>query len=279
MNNNPPFISVVIPAFNESRHIANTINSLKNCEYSRKSFEIIVVDNNSTDGTKEIADKFADHSLILKDGNVGAVRNYGAKHARGEILAFLDADCIVSKDWLSNIAKLIEARPTGAFGGTCTTFDETNWMERYWLLGNGKKRQNALVGATIGIKRSVFWQVNGFDERITSGEDTDLSNKLKAHKIPINITQKLSVKHAGNANTPLSFIRRQIWHSENYLLNPKSAIKDPTFLLCLITLMSVFSIPYFAAKELIQPAMIASLTTLSVPAIFSAKRMLYAQYV
>ena len=271
-----PFISVVIPAYNESEHLEATITCLRNCEYDRDSFEIIVVDNNSTDATKEIADRYADKPLFLEHGNVGAVRNYGAKHARGEILAFLDADCLVHTDWLSNIAKLIEDQPDIAFGGTCRLLDETNWLEKYWLLGDGTKKQKDLVGATIGIQKTTFWQIDGFDETVTSGEDTDFSCRLRAHGTAVVILPDLSVKHAGNANTPWSFIRRQIWHSENYFQNPKSTIKDPTFLLCFMALVSLVSTPILALEEP-QLAFICLSAFFLIPAAFSIKRMSYAR--
>ena len=94
-----PFCSVVIPAFNEKQDIEASLSSLVNQSYPRARYEIILVDNGSTDRTPEIASAYADLILSKPDGNVGAVRNFGIASASGSVIICTDADCVVTPDW------------------------------------------------------------------------------------------------------------------------------------------------------------------------------------
>lgn len=277
-DNKWPYISIIIPAFNESQYIEKTISSLRGCEYPKDKYEIIVVDNASTDNTFEISKKIADISIQLPTGNVGAVRNFGAKKSKGDILAFIDADCTVSKEWLHNIKILIQESKNSIFGGTCVLSNKKNWIEEYWLLGNPNKKQRDLVGASIAINRSLFFSLSGFNENITSGEDTELSNRARSKKINVEITPLLTVTHMGNAKTTREFIKRQIWHSENYFLDLKESFKDPTFILCMIALL-LLSIAAFYSTHNIIYSLTNLLLFMSIVFIFSLKRMIYANFI
>jgi len=97
-------ISVIIPALNEEIYIAKCLKSLKKQSYS-KPYEIIVMDNGSTDRTREIAKKHCDRLFVEPDLELYELRNEGIKRARGDIIAQTDADCIVSKNWLKEAEK------------------------------------------------------------------------------------------------------------------------------------------------------------------------------
>src|SRR5690554_7672009 len=86
MISSTPFCSIIIPALNEEKDIAACLTSLSKQTYPRDCYEIIIVDNGSTDLTKAIASKYADHVLEKANCNVGAVRNYGVEKSTGEIL-------------------------------------------------------------------------------------------------------------------------------------------------------------------------------------------------
>lgn len=99
-------ISVIVPFLNEQKYIATCINSLLNQNFPSKEYELIFIDNNSTDNSYKIAKSLLrpqDKLLKEKTPNVYAARNTGLKHAKGEILAFTDADCLVDKSWLTQI--------------------------------------------------------------------------------------------------------------------------------------------------------------------------------
>src|SRR5512139_3857761 len=96
-------ISVVVPSYNEEKNIAACLESLSNQTIARDEYEIIVVDGNSKDRTREIAAQYADLVFIQTSRKVGGARNDGAQKAKGEILATTDADSIIPRDWLEVI--------------------------------------------------------------------------------------------------------------------------------------------------------------------------------
>src|SRR5690554_3348158 len=100
-NMDSKFISVIVPAHNEEKYISQCLESLTTQDYPKNLYEVIVVDNNSADKTSEIAANFDVKIIQQSTGPVGAVRNAGAEKAQGEYLAFIDADCIASPNWLS----------------------------------------------------------------------------------------------------------------------------------------------------------------------------------
>jgi glycosyltransferase involved in cell wall biosynthesis len=96
-------ISVIVPTYNEEQNISICLQSLNRQTLPRDTYEIIVVDGNSKDRTREIASTFADQVFVQTSKKVGGARNDGAMVARGEILATTDADCVLPEDWLERI--------------------------------------------------------------------------------------------------------------------------------------------------------------------------------
>ncbi len=113
MNNKTqfPFISIVIPAWNAQRTLRDCLDSLKNLNYPKERMEILIVDGLSTDNTREIA---ASYDLTMVDNPKKSHRtgvNRGFKCAKGELVAYADADCIVDQNWIQNSVKYFEADP------------------------------------------------------------------------------------------------------------------------------------------------------------------------
>lgn len=100
-----PLISVIVPAYNEEKYIRACLDSLTNQDLPKRFFEIIVVDNNSTDKTKEIIKKFPVKYTFEEKRNVVAAKQRGVKIAKGKIIASADADTFYPKSWLSDIKK------------------------------------------------------------------------------------------------------------------------------------------------------------------------------
>ena len=98
-------ISVIIPTFNEEKNIAQCLVSLRHQTVPRSEYEIIVVDGNSKDRTREIAQKYADKVFIQTSPRVGGARNDGIMAASGDIVATTDADCILPPTWIATIKR------------------------------------------------------------------------------------------------------------------------------------------------------------------------------
>jgi len=270
---NNPFCSIVIPALNEEQDIEQGLKSLNNQTYPRDCYEIIVVDNGSTDRTKEIAAKYADKVIEKIGVNVGAVRNYGADHSRGEILICTDADCLVDNDWIQNGVTLLINNPKHVFGGGLKPRANSTWIERNWLLNDDGMtiQQQDLMGSCIFCWKDDFNKIGQFNTEITSGEDSDLSSRFKKQGYVVKLTGHLSLVHSGSPQNITTFVKRQMWHSENYLGNIKKSISDKVFWIT-VCYLATFSLLIFYLATGTFDVMILSVNQV-LPLILSIKRL------
>lgn len=101
-----PTVSVIVPAFNSEKFLRRCIESLLQQTYERSAYEILLVDNNSTDNSRAVAREYRDVCLISESSRGSyAARNRGVSVSRGEILAFTDADCVASPSWLEQMVE------------------------------------------------------------------------------------------------------------------------------------------------------------------------------
>jgi len=183
-------VSVIIPALNEEKYLPRCLKSLSR-QSRREESEIIVVDGGSVDRTVEVAKEYA-HKVIKQPSPVGTARNIGAKHAEGEILAFIDADTMASEDWIDEITGTFDSSPNavGVTGPTLpyegTQLDNlayhvaTGWAQRFSL----KLGRPHVAGFNCAYRKGPFFDAGGFDENRVLSEDVMLSLKMR-HQGPI----------------------------------------------------------------------------------------------
>jgi len=177
-------ISVVIPAFNEEKYIKFCLLSLRN--QSADGHEVIVVDGGSTDRTVSIAEEFADRVIVEAVTPVGAARNLGAKYAKGDIVAFMDADTIASRGWINAIRDSTNKNgvvgvtgPTLPIGGS--DLDRllyrvcTDHIQRFLIV----LKLPHVPGFNCAYRKDALLSVGGFDESRVTHEDMLLSMDLK----------------------------------------------------------------------------------------------------
>lgn len=271
--------SVIIPCHNEGSHLKQCLYSLKKQDYPKSQFEIIIVDNGSTDLSPQIAQQYGDHVLYLPDVKVGAVRNAGADIASGKHLVFIDADCTLDAQWLNRANVLVSKSPNVVFGGGILLPENANWIERHWLLEGpeGNTLPSELIGCSIIIKSKIFKSIQGFDINKSSGEDTDISNRLREKGVTINLTRKLNVTHLGNAKTIKDYMKRQSWHAKSYNIKAKNRLKDPVYALVIMHILLTISTLAFLTVGLWSLAFFSLSITLTLPLILTIKRFYRAK--
>ena len=245
MNDVYPKVSIVIPVYNEERYLSDCLESVFNLDYPSDKVEVIIVDNGSTDNSIDIASKFNAQVLIKIDVKVGAVRNYGAMKSSGDIIVFLDSDCLVEKSWLKDGVHLITQGQYHAVGGLFLLRESPSWIEKNWILRSSRSYvyQKTFIGACIFIDKEIFNSVGGFNEDLNAGEDCYLTNQLQKKGYKIRIDPNLSVIHLGYPSTISGFMKRQIWHSSDYLSRLNTIFSDKTMLVVSLFLACFISIP------------------------------------
>jgi len=211
-----PKISVIIPAKNSERTIGKCLRSVFDQMYA--PLEVMVVDANSTDTTRSIAKKHGATVLIEpyhKKSAPGIGRNYGAKSARGDILAFLDSDCYPEKTWLNQVINIFKNPKVGIYSIIVSDGTEKIVSRAFHYL-HMEIHYDFAPSRCMAIRRDVFTQVNGFDETLTTGEDNDLSYRVKQLGYEIKVDKKNKVYHDDEHLTSLKGIwRQQRWYRES----------------------------------------------------------------
>jgi glycosyltransferase involved in cell wall biosynthesis len=179
---NPPALSIIIPAYNESARIGRTIAAARRAleEAGFSDYELIVSDDASTDDTSRIAQESGAKVVLSGKRNIGATRNVGAAAASGNYLLFLDADTTVNAATLKALAKAMDAGVVG--GGACVSWSSPAvwWLSvlvRVWNLYARLSKSPA--GSFFFVRREAFEQVGGFDEEYFVSEELFLAQKLK----------------------------------------------------------------------------------------------------
>ena len=177
-------LSIVVPAFNEERLIAETLQRLRAAmEVFRErgwSAELIVCDNNSTDRTAELA-RAADATVVFEPVNqIARARNAGARAASGDWLLFVDADSSPTKELFQDVLAAIESRRYVG-GGSTVAIPGPSPAARVWFgFWNALSRTAQwAAGAFLFCEAAAFRAVGGFSEELFASEEIDLSRRLK----------------------------------------------------------------------------------------------------
>ena len=179
-------ISIIIPAFNEERLLAETLSCAQNglSEFSKVGWEgeLIVCDNNSTDRTAEIA-RQAGATVVFEPVNqIARARNCGAAAATGDWLLFIDADSRPSLELFYAVRQLMESGQCIAGGSTVQLDGNHFWGNRVVALWNWISRTfRWMAGSFIFCETQAFRSVGGFSNELFASEELDLSKRLKLH--------------------------------------------------------------------------------------------------
>lgn len=180
--------SVVIPAYNEEGCIANCLTALN--DGTEQPLEIIVADGNSSDKTVEIARQLGAIVVPNEKRHAAGGRNAGIQAARGDVIAFIDADCIPDKDWLAEIRRAFEQEDIDGLGTYIEPAPPANLCEEFWgkvslqiLMSYGpepyyvteKTLNTAFITASCAYKRELLEKLGGFSDFFANNaEDIDL---------------------------------------------------------------------------------------------------------
>lgn len=187
-----PSVSVIIPVRNRPEKIAACLDSLGQIDYPLGRTEIIVVDDASEDRTPEVASRYPVNLIPLKEPKQASFcRNRGAQTAKGEILAFVDSDCLTDPLWLRELLPAFKDPSVGAVGGLVDSHSLKDGLERYEKvrssLNMGLRFKSSHEGdlffyvpsCNLLVRRELFLGIGGFRTDMHVGEDVDLCWRLQ----------------------------------------------------------------------------------------------------
>jgi glycosyltransferase involved in cell wall biosynthesis len=176
-------ISIIIPAYNEESLLAATLLQLQaSAAAAGELYEMIVVDDGSTDRTAEIASAHHARVVSVQVRQIGAARNAGAKVATGELLVFVDADTLVPPEVLRGALAAFRAGAVGGGAGALQDSNEPRWGPPLMVFVSVVMRTFGwAAGCFVFVRSDVFDRVGGFDERYFASEEIHLSRAVKKH--------------------------------------------------------------------------------------------------
>ena len=219
-------ISVIIPTYNRKNELKALLHSLNNQIFPANHCEIIVVDDGSTDGTREWLLEHKDQfnvSISLSSqvrGGPGAARNAGMERAKGDLFVFTDTDCVAQPEWLTSLIKPFSSEKVGAVGGSeiindndpllmrCFHYLMTASLTTGGLRGKRGKRLARFYPRTfnMAISREVYQETGGF-KPLFHAEDIELSYRIRQKGFKLVYEASARVYHK-RRNSVAQFVRQ-----------------------------------------------------------------------
>lgn len=205
---NTPFVSVIIPVLNDSERLKICLQALENQSYLKSLYEVIIVDNGSEEDIQTLVTNFSQTRFIneIHPGSYAA-RNKGLSIAKGDVIAFTDADCIPASDWIEKgVANLLRVPNCGLVAGKIEIYfknpDRPNAVELYESVIAFPQRyfvEEIRFGATANVFtfKRVIECVGKFDDKLKSGGDTEWGQRVYASGYNLIYADDTCIAHPG----------------------------------------------------------------------------------
>lgn len=232
--------SVVIPAYNAEKLLPECLSSLSGQTVPRGDYEIIVVDDGSTDGTSGVAGSFPGVRVISQQNRgPAAARNLGAREAKGGIVLFTDSDCVPERDWIERMLEPFghDLKLAGAKGRYLTKqrelaarFVQAEYQDKYRLLAR-HPLIDFIDTYSAGFRRDIFLRYGGYDTGfpVACAEDVELSFRMSNGGERMVYVPEAVVYHRHPTSWPAYFLKKYkfaYWRMLAVRKNPNKAVRD-----------------------------------------------------
>lgn len=211
--------SIIIPAFNSEKYIKACLDSIFHIDYP--DYEIIIVDGGSTDNTINIIRNYNIKLIQIINKSISNSRNTGAKQAKGDALVFIDSDCIVNKDLLKKSEEYLKAY--ACCGSFYKPDKDAGWVAKTWLLIEKKKKGTVewIPSGTLIVKRTIFDEIDGFNEKLITAEDFDFCQRLNKKGYKIFNDPEIASIHIGQTDNIKDFFKKEMWRGNSLIKSIK----------------------------------------------------------
>jgi len=212
-------VSIIIPTYNRFDFIIKTLKSVEELNYPKENYEVIIVDDGSTDGTKDYMISYSETTglnfsyIYQNNSGPATARNVGWKNAKGKFIAFTDSDCIVDKNWLNELINGFTSEIIAGVGGSAQGVGNDIFSRYFAQTGMYSTR---LINGTVTYlltlnacyRKDILQKFNGFNEgfKQPGGEDPDLSFRIRKKGYQLNYNPNAIVYHHHKSNF-ISFIK------------------------------------------------------------------------
>lgn len=246
-------ISIIIPVYNSEKTLPDCLSAIAGQEIAAK--EVIIVDSENSDAALKIAKDFQARYYNITENSISKKRNYGARQASGEILLFLDSDCLLPTHWTKKVLEVLSEQNTIACGSHSYYLPKnSSLIAKAWSAHQQAfSRDDAawLPTMALAVKKDIFTKLNGFNESLITCEDVDFGYRLNQYG-KIYSSEKLTATHLNNPENLFQFFLKEYWRGENSFelaIKNKNRLKEKIYLLIpsyvFLILVGFLSILYF----------------------------------
>lgn len=285
-----PFVSFIVPVFNEEKEIKKTINSLLNIDYPRDKLEIIVIDDGSTDNTYKVLKKILSKRVKIfkkENGGCASALNLGIKKARGRLIARFDSDTVLARSSLKKTIGYFENKKVMAVTSSLNVSNHRGFLQKIqwaeYLFGITLRKifdmNNAIhvIPGPLSVYRAEFFtRYGGFDEENIT-EDTEMAMRIQSHgyeiknSISANVYTNVPTKFNQLLNQRIRWYTGFLYNAWNYrhLYSLKRKTNLSTFILpvaiisVVLAFFSFFVMLYYNIRGIIDNIIKISVTGIS----------------
>ncbi|MFX0196750.1 MAG: glycosyltransferase [Candidatus Hodarchaeota archaeon] len=271
--------------YNSSKTIYRCLSSIKRLAYPQEYVDVIILDNGSTDDTLTIAKKMEFHYYSYPELNISQLRNKGVEHSRGEIVAFIDSDCLVHPDWLNHVVRWFDDPKVGIVGNEYLLPKNPSYLEKNWYQKSnyGIKKNDLIPAGNMAVSRKLFIKLGGFDPVLLTGEDSYLLEKFRNAGCKTISDHKIKCVHLGYPKNLVEYYKKEIWYGLGMLGSASLSKFDKPFIFTHLYLLLLVLLPVSVILYLFTPYRIFfvasnffSISLLIVP-FFSAVHKIYVK--
>lgn len=227
-----PDLSIIVPCRNEAGYLSECLGSIHDYAPTGVRYEIILVDNGSTDSSVEIARNGGVDVGLVHSGRIGFGRNTGAAVARADLLLFLDADVCLTPEWRvradQDWSRWKEGDESAIWGSWYSVRPDGTWVEKAWFDPFRLGPKTHMNGGHLIMRSGDFQRIGGFLPHLETGEDYDLSRRAVLNGMTIHNDEALEVIHLGYPQTVRGFFSRELWHGRGDVASIPALVASKT---------------------------------------------------
>ena len=242
----PPLISFIIPVRNDAARLKRCLEAIE-ASGTPAHVEVIVADNGSDDGSAGVAEAAGATVISVPVASVAHVRNVAAARACGALLAFVDADHVIDRAWVSSALAIFSGRNIVAAGAPYVAPPGGNWVQRSYgrlrPVTKGQRGAEWLGSGNLIVRKKAFDAVEGFDATLESCEDVDLCNRLRSAGYRLVADERLRSVHFGDPATLRAVFFGELWRGRDNIRvtfrGPLSLSSLPSAIIPMVELLCV----------------------------------------